>query len=170
MKLKDLRANYALKERRRYSSRSEDYAFKILKEAFPNEKIERNVRPDWIRSPKTGRNLELDIFIPSQNLAVEVQGFHHGTLYQEYKDGIKKQCCLERGVQFILVDASKKGLERLAKRFKIKMKIKLSNNFSNKSRYAKKTRYQLWKERGWREQQAEIEANLRRMKAREEAG
>jgi hypothetical protein len=42
--------------------------------------------------------LELDIYYPGLKLAVEVNGIHHETMYQQYKDGIKHEACKARGI------------------------------------------------------------------------
>lgn len=36
-----------------------------------------NYRPDWLCNPETGRNLELDFFMPDLNVGIEVQGKQH---------------------------------------------------------------------------------------------
>lgn len=48
--------------------------------------IKRNYRPDWLKNPKTGYNLEYDFFISKYNIAFEIQGPHH----YENKDQIER--------------------------------------------------------------------------------
>ncbi len=50
---------------------------------FPGEEILSNHRPDNLRSEKTNKPLELDIYVPKRKLAIEVQGPQH------FKDGMK---------------------------------------------------------------------------------
>jgi len=36
-----------------------------------------SLRPDWLKNPKTGRNLEIDIYFPKHKIAVEYNGKQH---------------------------------------------------------------------------------------------
>lgn len=36
------------------------------------------IRPKWLTWPETGRQLELDIYLPDLKLAIEIQGIQHG--------------------------------------------------------------------------------------------
>ena len=61
-----------------------------LKELLENElnlSMEYNIRPKWLANPISNHNQELDIFIPSLNVAIEYQGRHH--FVDIYKDEIK---------------------------------------------------------------------------------
>ena len=76
--------------------------------------LQENIRPDWLISPN-GERLELDFFIPSLNLALEVQGkqhfefvefFHrdnHGYNAQIYRDKTKKAICEKAGIKLLEV-------------------------------------------------------------------
>ena len=69
-----------------------------------------NYRPDWLKNPETGRNLELDFYLPDVKVGVEVQGrqhyefvpHFHGTIEAFYRrlryDRLKRSLCLEHGV------------------------------------------------------------------------
>lgn len=93
---------------------------RILESIF-HEKF-NSVRPDWLKNPSTGKNLELDCFSPNiqtpigYGLALEMDGaqhaqytphFHkHGTEefnYQVKKDIWKDAKCRERGILLIRV-------------------------------------------------------------------
>lgn len=39
--------------------------------------IFRNYRPDWLKNPTSGKNLELDFYLPHIPIAIEIQGQHH---------------------------------------------------------------------------------------------
>ena len=51
-----------------------------------DEKVFYNYRPEWLKNPLTGYNLELDIYYPNLKLAIEINGLHHKLDYQKYKD------------------------------------------------------------------------------------
>lgn len=46
------------------TSQTENLARDLLHHHFPFLHAVYNSRPDWLRNPKTGRALELDIFYP----------------------------------------------------------------------------------------------------------
>lgn len=53
----------------------------------------------------TGRNLELDIFLPDINKAIEYNGtYWHSGRYQKIKDKIKQDKCKELGIDLLIVD------------------------------------------------------------------
>jgi len=79
--------------------------------------VEENYRPDWLKNPKTKRNLELDFYLPDLQMAIEVQGqqhvrfvpfFHETTAAFRRRlvyDRFKRLKCLERGVELYEVFA-----------------------------------------------------------------
>lgn len=95
----------------------------FIKEAltgeFPNLEIHYN-RKDTINS-------ELDIYIPSFKLAIELNGiFHYEPIYGAEKlskiqnnDTRKIQACIERGIEFCIIDVSN------IKYFKIESSLKI---------------------------------------------
>ena len=50
---------------------NESRLFDIVKDLYPDHKVERAIRPKWLEG------LEIDIFVPSLNLAIEYQGRQH---------------------------------------------------------------------------------------------
>jgi hypothetical protein len=85
---------------------SETLLYQLVSELFVGVKILRHYRALWLE------NLELDIFVPSLNLAVEYQGIQHfegmehwgGALALERtqeRDKRKKQLCAKQGVSLI---------------------------------------------------------------------
>jgi hypothetical protein len=79
-----------------------------------------SVRPDFLKNPKTGKNLELDMYNQHLRLAVEYQGAQHRTytpffhksysdfLGQVERDNYKKKRCEEEGIDLICVPDSVK--------------------------------------------------------------
>jgi len=74
------------------------------------------IRPDFLRNPVTGENLEIDIYNEDLRLGVEYNGqqhyrfnrhFHRGSNHifqnQQYRDLIKEQKCKEHGIRLIIV-------------------------------------------------------------------
>ena len=68
------------------------------------------IRPDWLKNPETGRNLELDGYCEELKLAFEYQGRQHNSNDTEFggdyenqkvRDQFKFQTCLEHGIKLI---------------------------------------------------------------------
>jgi hypothetical protein len=84
-------------------SRAED----LLQEALslvihPRERVIRNHRPSWLENPSTGKNLELDFFLPRLGLGIEVQGpHHHRDQVQTDRDDLKRRLCSAAGIGLI---------------------------------------------------------------------
>lgn len=69
-----------------------------------------NHRPDWLRNPKTGRRLEIDLYLPEVKVGIEVQGEQHFRFIpglhstqadfeaQQERDRVKKVICQQQGV------------------------------------------------------------------------
>ena len=80
----------------------------VLKATYPDWYIKRNVRPDWLKNDR-GNLVELDIFIPEKNLAIEIQGPQHfKQIWDEQQfnklkknDMHKKKACRERNIKLI---------------------------------------------------------------------
>ena len=76
-----------------------DYFREILPELEPVY----NFRPEWLKNPDTGKNLELDIFYPDLQVAIEMNGIGHTLKYQKFKDNIKKERCRWKNIKLYQV-------------------------------------------------------------------
>lgn len=103
--------------KKQYSQRwqTEGLVFDMLERMFPKHRFEK-VRPDFLRYPPTGHNLELDAYCADLNVAVEYNGrqhyqyvkFFHGsnpTKFEQQKarDQFKNDRCRELGITLITV-------------------------------------------------------------------
>ena len=77
-------------------------AFPKLK-ILPNIKMIRNDRTQ-IKNPLTNCTLELDIWIPSLNKAIEFNGdYWHSDKYTKTKDKIKVKQCEEKNINLLVI-------------------------------------------------------------------
>lgn len=96
-------------------TKGELLCYKVLKSHVQGE-IRCHVRDlDELKNPKTGRNLELDFYIPSKKIAVEYHGRQHYEYvkmfhkserdlhYQKWKDNFKINACDAAGIYLITV-------------------------------------------------------------------
>jgi len=105
-----------------FESRGEKLTRDILEnDVFPG-RIFASVRPNWLKNPETGRNLELDCYNESLRLAVEVHGKQHYEQVDimhgsgkagleafrkgQQRDSLKRSLCAKRGVRLIEVPYS----------------------------------------------------------------
>lgn len=87
--------------------------FQVVKEMdriFGCHAVRENSRPEWLTS-SDGQRLELDVFIPSVNIAIEVQGSHHFRFSKHFHrdaegfqrllkaDKQKQAICRRRGIR-----------------------------------------------------------------------
>jgi len=74
-----------------------------------------------VTNPKTGRKLELDIWIPDKLLAIEFNGsFWHSSEYSKFKDKVKIQKCKEANIKLLVIeeDAWMKNKEKCLNRIR----------------------------------------------------
>ena len=109
------------KKRSDFRSESEMVCCEVLEELL-NDEVQINIRPDFLKNPKTKRNLELDCYYEKKigdrtiKLAVEYQGIQHYSYvsrfhkkgiedleYTKWKDEYKKKICREKGICLICV-------------------------------------------------------------------
>ena len=83
------------------SSRGEQEVSNFIKSQ--NINVIENDRTQII-NPLTGHNLELDVWIPSLNKAIEYNGtYWHSKPYQKVKDLIKKEQCDKKGSDLLII-------------------------------------------------------------------
>lgn len=103
------------------TSKVELLARRVILNYFPNEKVIFNYRPDFLQNSLTGRNLEIDIYLPNLSIGVEVQSDYHKKTYQRFKDTLKDHLCESQGIK--LFDVYYEGLDNLHKRIYDYLKI-----------------------------------------------
>lgn len=108
----------------------------ILGKIFPGY-VFKTCRPNFLRNPKSGRNLELDLYCEKLNLAIEYNGqqhYKHTELFhrryldftkQQDRDKLKKQLCQKHGVKLIVVPYWEKDVEKF---LKTKLQTKINKN------------------------------------------
>jgi hypothetical protein len=106
-------ANEPTKKKKRILKKHETRCRKILEELF--EQPFTSIRPDFLKYPKTGKNLELDGYNEELNLAFEYQGVQHRKFcplfhetYQDFvdqleRDAYKKQQCEKLGIKVLYI-------------------------------------------------------------------
>ncbi len=94
-------------------SNGEKLCRRVLQEIY--RKPFDNIRPYFLKSPKTGKNLELDAYNHDLKLAIEYQGPQHYKFMSYYhstekdfqnqldRDRMKKEMCQKRGITLIEV-------------------------------------------------------------------
>lgn len=114
------------------TSKGEKILRKILERRYQNMRF--NVRLKTLINPKTGKTLELDIYIPHERLAFEFQGSQHSNYYQSFKDELKRLWCNKNKITYRAVWA--KTLPKIAIEYGVPSDSELMEavlNYSNKS-------------------------------------
>lgn len=101
------------KESKRVPKKHETECRRIVESIFKTPFS--SVRPDFLKNPKTGKNLELDMYNEDLKLAIEYQGAQHRIYtpffhksYGDYldqvaRDNYKKKKCSDYGIDLICV-------------------------------------------------------------------
>ncbi len=80
---------------------------------YPDEHIRRNYRPDTFRG-KSNRPLELDIYLPREQIAIEIQGHRHSEESVAERDRLKIEMCRIQGIDLLSIDWEKARTELLS--------------------------------------------------------
>ena len=84
--------------------KAEKNCLKMVGQILPRYKVIENDRT-LIRNPKTGRFLELDIYIPTLRKAIEFNGaYWHDNKRARYIDKQKVIQCKEKGIDLLVID------------------------------------------------------------------
>ena len=106
------------------TSRLQEYTARLLYQSLGAYTIKENYRPDWLIG-ENGERLELDLYVPELNVAIEVQGKQHYTFtpffHKDYKDfeqrlardDTKRDVCKFRGILLIEVSNDSEAIEAL---------------------------------------------------------
>lgn len=113
-----------------------------LKFLLPEYKSIYNHRPDWLKFPETGHNLELDVFYPELNFAVEINGKQHRLRYQRKKDQFKWETCRDRGVVLMVIN-NKQRLKKI--RFLLESYLR-NTKFTDFNRFRKRIPKKLFRQ------------------------
>ena len=97
-------------------SAGEKKCTEVIRSIYPYEEIILQTRPTLLRNPETGRNLELDIYIPRLKLAWEYDGKQHAQVVKKFhpngqadldaqkkRDELKNRLCYEAGIHLTRV-------------------------------------------------------------------
>jgi hypothetical protein len=78
-----------------------------------NVEVLKNYRPDWLCNPNTGKNLEIDFYMPSLKVGFEIQGQHHyDDKNQKNRDDIKLWLANQQGVKLLFLSVWQAGEPR----------------------------------------------------------
>lgn len=98
--------------------------------SFPEQVIRRSILqvfPDTLNRTRLFDNIEYDIYIPSENVAIEYNGsFWHRE--KETRDKMKRDLCLRHGVRFISISAYNGSIDMKFEGDEIKYNISTSNH------------------------------------------
>jgi hypothetical protein len=118
------------------SSYIQNLVKKQIKEWFPDEELIENYRPDWLIG------LEIDLYLPRLNLAIEVNGIQHylntGKFFknnsqfemQVIRDFVKERIILNESINFIKIRQGANLLNGLQKQVNnaLKTNFQISEN------------------------------------------
>ena len=109
-----VKEEYKFIDNRKFNSVSEKMTCKVF-ETYLKYEVQINIRPDFLKNPKTKRNLELDMYDPKTRIAIEYNGAQHYMFIPKFhksiedfnkqleRDELKKQLCLDNNIKLISI-------------------------------------------------------------------
>lgn len=100
-------------------SKNQKKIFEIIKKLFPNEIVENNYKTDELRFNKSGKMIEIDVYIPKLKFGIEYQGhFHYFKIFnsqdlqgQKRRDREKRKICKKNKITLLEVNYKWNGNE-----------------------------------------------------------
>jgi len=101
-------------ERNKYGSCGERCCIEFMEVLFEGYKFVK-IRPDWLKNPRTNRNLELDGYNDDLQIGIEYNGIQHYVwpnytsmthdqfIQQQYRDDLKQQLCKIKQICLIII-------------------------------------------------------------------
>jgi len=95
----------------KFLSKGHNYILKVLQKLFPGQEIQLNYKSSEMLFSATNFSMELDLFLPSLNLAFEYHGKHHYSHVAvfgdcrtyELLDNTKQEACKKLGITLIVI-------------------------------------------------------------------
>ena len=106
------------KPKSKFEQKCYEAAIRVLGGSF------KTVRPDWLKNPKTGKNLEIDIYCDKRGIGIEAQGYQHIQYPNKYhkseeefkkqveRDNFKHKKCEELGIYLLLIYDDCENIEK----------------------------------------------------------
>jgi len=127
----------APKTNRKFKSKGEELTIESFEDMLGYE-VKINYRPNFLKNPETGKNLELDGFDPKTKIAVEYNGIQHykyPNIYhkskedfekQQYRDNLKKELCRKHNVTLLVIPytVDSNSMNNFERKYKIKNYMK----------------------------------------------
>lgn len=94
----------------------------------------KNYRPASLKNPRTGCNLEIDLYMPRTKIGFEIQGQHHYENYdQKQRDQLKLKLASKAGITLIVLSLSQIGpvaLHKVCKKVLYPDRLRLLHSYS----------------------------------------
>jgi hypothetical protein len=71
-------------------SKQEQHIYNVIRSNYKPKEILQSFRPNFLKNEKTGKNLEIDIYLPAHRIGFEFQGAIHFKEIEKYKNNPDK--------------------------------------------------------------------------------